>query len=81
LQALALLNNTLVLHLADVFAARLAREAGPDPMRQVERAYQLAFGRRPRPEECKQAVRVVKHHGAATLARAIFNTNEFVYID
>jgi hypothetical protein len=81
LQALALLNNALVLHLADVFAARLAREAGPDPARQVERAYQLAFGRRPQPEECRQAVQVVNRHGAATLARAIFNSNEFVYID
>jgi hypothetical protein len=69
------------LHLADVFAERLAREAGPDPARQVERAYQLAFGRSPQPDECKQAVQVVQRHGAATLARAIFNSNEFVYID
>ncbi len=30
LQALALMNNALVLHLSDAFAARLVREAGPD---------------------------------------------------
>src|SRR4051794_2181517 len=81
LQALALLNNALVLHLADLFAARLEHEAGPDPAQQVERAYQLAFGRRPGPEEWRQAAEVVKRHGAATLARAIFNSNEFVHID
>jgi hypothetical protein len=81
LQALALLNNALVLHLADLFAERLEREAGPDPAQQVERAYQLAFGRRPRPEEYSQAAQVVKRHGAATLARAIFNSNEFVHIN
>jgi hypothetical protein len=71
----------LVLHLADVFAERLEHETGPDPALQVKRAYALAFGRRPPPEECIQAVQVVRRHGAATLTRAIFNSNEFVYID
>ena len=56
LQALALMNNALVLHLADAFAARLAREAGPDPGRQVDLAYRLAFGRAPEPDERARAV-------------------------
>ena len=46
-----LMNNALVLYLSDAFAARLAREAGPDAGRQVERAYRLAFGRGPEPDE------------------------------
>jgi hypothetical protein len=81
LQALALLNNALVLYLADAFAARVAREAGPDPKAQVERAYRLAFGRSPDPDEGEQSVQVVRHHGIATLPRAIFNSNEFLYVD
>ncbi len=47
LQALALLNNALVLHLSEALADRLAREEGADPVRQVDRAYRLALGRRP----------------------------------
>ena len=49
LQALSMMNNALVLHLSDAFAARLVREAGPDAGRQVDRAYRLAFGRAPSP--------------------------------
>ncbi len=45
------MNNALVLYLSDALAARLVREAGLDPGRQVERAYRLAFGRRPLPDE------------------------------
>ena len=81
LQALSLMNNALVLHLSDAFAARLAREAGPDAGRQVERAYRLAFGRGPEPDERARAVRVVERFGPAALARAIFNSNEFLYLD
>ena len=81
LQALSLMNNALVLHLSDAFAARLVREAGPDAGRQVERAYRLAFGRGPEADERAWAGRVVERFGAATLARAIFNSNEFLYLD
>ena len=81
LQALSLMNNALVLYLSDAFAARLAREAGPDAGRQVERAYRLAFGRGPEADERAWAESVVERFGAATLARAIFNSNEFLYLD
>jgi hypothetical protein len=81
LQALALLNNALSLRLADSFAERLRREAGADLGRQVDRAYQLAFGRAPEPEEREDAHRIVARYGAAVLARAIFNSNEFLYVD
>ena len=81
LQALAMMNNALVLHLADALAARLAREEGPDAGRQVERAYALALGRMPDPDERARAVLAVEHFGLPTLARAIFNSNEFLYVD
>jgi len=81
LQALSLMNNALVLHLSEAMAARLASEAGPDPGRQVERAYRLAFGRCPEPAERERAIRVVERFGPSALVRAIFNCNEFLYLD
>jgi hypothetical protein len=50
-QALYLMNNDLVLRLADAFARRVAKEAGPAPADQVERAYLIAWCRPPSPEE------------------------------
>jgi hypothetical protein len=81
LQALALLNNALVLHLSDAFADRLKREAGDDPGAQVDRAYRLAFGRLPEPAERTRAIELVERFGASTLARALFNSNEFLHVD
>jgi hypothetical protein len=81
LQALSLMNNALVLTLSDAMANRLMREAGSDARRQVELAYRLAFNRLPDPVERDRAVSVVERHGASALARAIFNSNEFLYLD
>jgi hypothetical protein len=81
LQSLSLMNNALVLYLSDTWAARLAREAGPDAGRQVDRAFRLAFGRSAEPDEHVWADRVVRQFGAATVARAIYNSNEFLYLD
>ncbi|SIO60479.1 Concanavalin A-like lectin/glucanases superfamily protein [Singulisphaera sp. GP187] len=81
LQALALLNNDLTLRLAERTGERLRNEAGENVERQVERAYQLAFGRAPDAAERERARQVVVSHGLPVLARAIFNSNEFLYID
>ena len=81
LQALALLNNALVLHLSDALETRLAREAGPDTGARVDLAYRLAFGRPPGLDERARAVRLVEGFGAATLARGLFNSNEFIHVD
>jgi hypothetical protein len=81
LQALSLMNNALVLHLSRAFAGRVVVEVGPSESRQVDRAYQLALGRLPEPEERARAIRVVEQAGLAALARALFNCNEFLYYD
>ena len=60
---------------------KLVREAGTDARRQVDRAYRLAFGRVPEPDEQVRAARVVEEFGLSTMARAIFNSNEFLYLD
>jgi len=80
LQALSLWNNGFALRVAAAFADRVAREAqGVD--KQVARAWQLAYGRDPTPEETKQAVRLVNDHGLKALCRVLFNSNEFVTVE
>ena len=81
IQALTLLNNSFMLRMADRFAARLEREAGPDVARQVARAYQLALARDPTADELATIRPSVEQHGLNVLARALFNSNEFLYVD
>jgi hypothetical protein len=54
-QALILLNGPLLQAQSRAFAVRLRRECGPDPARQVERAYLLALARPPHPGEAATA--------------------------
>ncbi len=80
-QALSLLNNALVLRMADAFADRLRREAGQNAARQVERAYLLAYGRPAVGEEAAAARQFIDRHGLPAFCRVVFNSNEFLYID
>jgi hypothetical protein len=75
LQALTLLNNSFTLDMAKAFAARVQAEADA-----VGRAFQLAFSRAPAREERAAAEALMRQHGLEALARALFNTNEFVYV-
>jgi hypothetical protein len=81
LQALNLLNSRMVLDQAEFFAERLRREAGDDPAKQVERAFRLVFGRVPTETERPVAVALVRAQGPAALCRALYNVNEFLYVD
>jgi hypothetical protein len=83
LQALTLLNDPLILRQSALFAARLQRECGQDPRRQIDRAYLLAFSRPPTPQEQHLALTFMRQRGASALVdlcHAIFNLNEFVYV-
>ena len=75
------MNNALVLYLSDALGRAVSARCRPEFRRQVELAYRLAFGREPEPDERARAETVVRQFGAATLARAIFNSNEFLYLD
>jgi hypothetical protein len=46
-QAMSLLNDTVTLEWAQAFAGRVLRDAGPDANTDIERAWVLAFGRKP----------------------------------
>jgi hypothetical protein len=81
LQALNLLNSTFIRDQSQRFAARLRREVGAEPARQIWRAFRLAFGREPLPVEATAALVLVKKYGLRPLCRALLNANEFVFIN
>jgi len=94
LQALNLFNSPFTLDEAQAFAARVeadvaavrltaraARPGGTDPVTAwIDRAYELAFSRRPDAIERSLAEPLVREHGLPTLCRVIFNANEFLFI-
>jgi hypothetical protein len=79
-QALELLNGQTSNRLAEAFAARLKRDAGPEPAAQVELAFRLAAGRPPTSAEMELALRFLKDQPLRELALAIFNLNAFLYV-
>ncbi|MBB6048919.1 DUF1553 domain-containing protein [Armatimonas rosea] len=79
LQALSLLNGPFIREQATHLAQRVQKEAGPQPERQISRAFQLAFGRTPRPDELALARPLVAKDGLPALCRALFNAHEFLY--
>jgi hypothetical protein len=81
LQALALLNDSFLLRMSERFADRLRDEAGDDLAAAVDRACRLAYARPAAADELAALGEFATEHGLAALARVIFNSNEFVYID
>ena len=81
LQSLALLNNDFMLRQSGYFADRVKADAGTEPMAQVTRAFQLAFGRRPSPTETDAGLALVRSRDLTQLCRMLLNANEFVYVD
>jgi hypothetical protein len=82
-QALTLLNGPLANEQAAVFARRLHDECGDQPEKIIARAWQLAFGRPASQTETGRALEFLRT-GADTLGElclALFNANEFVYVD
>lgn len=81
MQALTLMNHAFAADMAEALADRLRREVNFGPPSQVGRAFMVAFARPPTAEETAAAVRLVEEHGLRALCRALFNANEFVYVD
>jgi len=81
LQALNLLNSTFLIQQAGFFAERIEKEAGKDVAAQVRVAFELAYDRRPDPQETKAAQALIAQHGLPMLCRAIFNSNEFIFVE
>jgi hypothetical protein len=81
LQALNLLNSPFALEQSQLAAKRLETETPGDVAQQVRRAFWNTFQRSPDVEELAAAIELVAEHGLGSLCRALFNANEFLYIE
>ncbi|HAM70113.1 MAG TPA: hypothetical protein DCM86_00530 [Verrucomicrobiales bacterium] len=80
IQALNLFNSRFTLEQSEALAERVRGDSGPDPGRQIRRAYQLALSRDPGPGELAEACDVARRHGLPAVCRALFNSNEFLFL-
>ena len=79
LQALNLLNSRFVVQQAELFEERL-KPAGESADAKIGFAFKLCFGREADAQEMSNAKKFIEQHGWIQFARALFNTNEFVFI-
>lgn len=79
LQALNLFNSEFVLQQADLFSERLLRESDSVPD-QIDRAYQLCYGRQPSEQEVSAAQEFIHVNELAAFCRALLNSNEFLFL-
>lgn len=80
IQALNLFNSRFTIDQAEALARRVEAEIGEDVDRQIHRAYELALSRRASAAELADAIPVVRTHGLPALCRALFNSNEFLFV-
>ncbi|MEJ7607254.1 MAG: PSD1 and planctomycete cytochrome C domain-containing protein [Bryobacteraceae bacterium] len=84
-QALTLLNGELSTKMAEQFSERILEMAGPDRDRQVESAFWTALSRSPAPAEAVRSKSLLEKFPPRTaiahLGLALFNTNEFLYLE
>jgi hypothetical protein len=84
-QALAMLNDQIVLGFARQFADRVVNDAGNEPAKQLVSAFRLALGRTPTTEERAAVERFAKKgeekNSLVDVCHALLNLNEFLYVD
>ena len=80
LQALAQLNNPLMLAMAAHFAARV-EPLGATSEEQIAAAFRLAMSRAPSADETSALAAYTRQHGLANACRVILNLNEFAFVD
>jgi hypothetical protein len=80
IQALNLFNSRFTIEQSEALAATLKKTAGSVISQQIRQAYQRALNREPSAEELRDAEPAVRQHGLATLCRALFNSNEFLFV-
>ncbi|MFN0053434.1 MAG: DUF1553 domain-containing protein, partial [Planctomycetales bacterium] len=82
LQALALMNDAFVQRQAERLAARVQteRQPGGTAADDVRLAFRLTLGRDPQVDEQSAATTLAVEHGLESLAWALLNASEFLYV-
>ena len=70
-----------LIRMAGHFAIRIEEEAGHDPDAQIRRAWELVLCRAPDAEEVQLSRRLRNTQGLTALCRALWNSNEWVFIE
>jgi len=79
LQALSLMNGSLVQEESAYLAKRVEREAGSDRKNQIDRVFMIVLSRDPSPEERAQFEKAGLPLDA--ISRVLLNSNEFLYVE
>lgn len=80
LQALNLMNSTFVLQQSELLAKRLEHAAPNEVDRQIQLAFENCFNRPATDRELRAATAFIAAEGLKPFCRALFNTNEFLFI-
>ena len=80
LQSLSLLNSPFVNRQVDFFAERVRSEVGSSVEDQINRIFESAYSRQPKPKERERLITLANTHGLEQVCRVIFNTSEFVFL-
>ncbi|MGQ0635087.1 MAG: PSD1 and planctomycete cytochrome C domain-containing protein [Planctomycetaceae bacterium] len=81
LQALNLFNSPFVSRQAQRLAERARREGGDDVARQIERIFNLTLARPPGADELAACLAAVEQDSLESVCRALFNSNEFLFLE
>ncbi|MCU0713685.1 MAG: PSD1 and planctomycete cytochrome C domain-containing protein [Pirellula sp.] len=80
IQALNLLNSSIVIQLTQKIASAIESSTSDDDALRITEAYRRILGREPKQTEIELAVPSVRKHGLDVLCRALFNSNEYLYV-
>jgi hypothetical protein len=80
LQALALMNDDLVIHRSQRMAQKL-RHFGQELEEQITAWFRLSLLRTPTPEELDAVIGYAQKHGLANACRFLFNSNAFMFVE
>jgi len=75
------LNSEFMLEQTRFFAERLEHDAGKNVKEQVRLAFALAYNRSPDAGESRAALALIARHGLPIFCRALFNSNEFLFVE
>ena len=81
-QALALMNHSFTLAMADALAKRLSSATdAANHDEQIKLGFELAFAREPTPAEQAAAAALVEKFGVRAFCRALLNSSELIYVN
>jgi hypothetical protein len=81
-QALALLNHSFTMTMAEALAKRLSSATDPaDYAVQIKLGFKLVFEREPNLDELSAATELVSKYGMRAFCRALLNSSEMIYVN